>query len=278
MRGGYQGRILEVNLTTGRMQELPITERYAQLHIGGRGLGARLLYEHARPGVDAFDPEQPLILLTGPLTGTFYPTANRLIALGKSPLTQAYGASLAGGFFAAELKFAGYDGLIFKGAAPEPVYLSVHNGKAELLPARHLWGKLVGDTVRALRMEHGDASVRVVACGPGGENRVRYASLMAEDRAAGRTGMGALMGAKGLKAVAVRGTLPIPLHDPQGCMALMAGFQAESRSNRGMQRFITHGTAGNVKKLNIFGILPTRNFQTAAFDGAPRIDGDLLID
>ena len=201
----WAGRILRIDLTTGRIREQP-TSDYG-FAIGGRGIGQWILFREVQPGTDPFDPDNVLVLGTGPLTGTLAPASARLTVDTKNVLTGGVCASNAGGHFAPELKYAGYDAVVITGQSPRPVYLWISDGKAELRDAADLWGLDTWQTERALRTQLGDPDVRVALIGPAGENRVRGASVMVDRaRAAGRGGAGAVLGSKRLKAIAVRGT------------------------------------------------------------------------
>jgi aldehyde:ferredoxin oxidoreductase len=208
---GWRGKILRVDLTDKKIQEENLEARVARDYIGGRGLGAYYLNREGDPGCDPLSPENMMVMATGPLTGTSAPTASRYMVMTKGPLTNAITCSNSGGQFPKELKWAGYDALIFTGRAAEPVYLWIDQGKAELRPAGHLWGKWVPETTDTLLKET-DPKGRVACIGPAGEKLVLFASIMNEkDRAAGRSGVGAVMGSKNLKAVVVRGKDPVPM-------------------------------------------------------------------
>lgn len=202
---GWIGRILRVDLTGGRTWEVP-TAPYADRFVGGRGIAARIYWEEVPPEVGAFDPENRLIFMTGPLAGTPAPSAARWQVCAKSPMThpEQYCYGNMGGYWGAELKFAGYDGLILQGRAPEPVYLWIDGPRVELREAKGLWGRMPLEVAGQLREELGPG-VKVVSLGPAGERKVRFANLMADDGASATSGFGAVMGSKNLKAVAVRG-------------------------------------------------------------------------
>jgi len=202
--GGYTGKFLTVDLTTGAIGELPLDESLAEKYVGGRGFIAKLLYSRLPRHIDPLGPENEIIFATGPATGTMIPTASRIAVGVKSPLTGTISASYMGGHFGPELKYAGWDGIIVTGVSAKPVYLVVDGSQAELRDAGHLWGKDTEDTQAILRRELG-ADFRTGAIGPAGENQVLYANFMHLQHAAGRGGPGAVFGAKRLKAVAVRG-------------------------------------------------------------------------
>jgi aldehyde:ferredoxin oxidoreductase len=215
MNRGYMNRILNVNLTTGSLQDETLDEKQCRDFIGGYGLGVRWLFERMPGKVDPLGPANILGLLTGPLTGTPCITGNRWVAVCKSPITNGWGDANCGGNFGPYLKWAGYDGLLFYGASDHPVYLWIDEGKAELRDASHLWGMDTNETEDALKAELGDKrKIQVASIGQAGENLCRMAAIINDyGRAAGRSGVGAVMGSKQLKAVAVRGNLPIPIYD-----------------------------------------------------------------
>src|SRR5574341_790978 len=203
---GWTGHLLRVILTKGTAEKEPLNMTWAAEYIGGRGLGTRYLYEEMDPTADALSPENQLIFATGPLTGTYAPTGGRYMVLCKSPLTGAIASSNSGGYWGPELKFAGYDIVILEGRSPKPVYLSVHDGHVELRDAAHVWGKTTDQSEDIIRSET-DPQARISGIGPAGENLNRVACVINDkSRAAGRSGVGAAMGSKNIKAIAVRGT------------------------------------------------------------------------
>ena len=208
--GGYTGLLLAVDLSKGKVKDFPLPE-YSGEYIGGSGLACRMLYDLLDFSVDPLSPESPLLVMTGPLTGTKAPTSGRFVVCGRSPLTNIWGESNSGGFFGPEIKFAGYDGIIIRGAAADATTLVLDDGAATLRSAVHLWGEGSVETMRALRADLGK-EYRIACIGQAGENLVKYAAVMNdEQRAAGRCGFGAAMGAKKLKALAVRGSKKAPL-------------------------------------------------------------------
>jgi aldehyde:ferredoxin oxidoreductase len=268
------GTLLRVNLSTGAIGTVAIAEPLWRLFIGGRGLGTKLLFDHMDPQTDALAPGNPLIFATGPLTGTFAPTGGRYMVVTKSPLTGAVACSNSGGYWGPALRYAGYDALMVEGAATHPVYLWIHDDHVEIRDARPVWGAIVHETEDRLRDEtHPDA--RVASIGPAGENRSRVACVMNDKgRAAGRSGVGAVMGAKQLKAVVVHGTRGLEIAHPREFKAAaVSAIQAVAKSpvGRGLTML---GTAGTVSYMNRVGILPTRNFQQGVFEHAGRVDGE----
>ena len=204
MLGGYMGKILRVNLSTGKIGEEPIDEEIAKKFIGARGYAAKIIYDEVDPEVDPLGPENKLIFATGPLTLTPSPTGGRYDVVTKSPLNKVIAGSNSGGFWGPELKKAGYDILIVEGKSEKPVYLWITEDKVEIKDATHLWGKDTYETTDKIVEELGDKQIKVACIGPAGENLVKFAAIINDKaRAAGRTGVGAVMGSKKLKAVAV---------------------------------------------------------------------------
>ena len=274
---GYAGRILHVDLTSGAVQTEPLDEEMAKKYIGGIGLGIRLLLDHSKPGVDPFSPKNPLIVATGPLSGTMGPTAGNGIAfVSKSPESGAVGEAKSHGFFGADLKRAGYDAVIFKGKAEKPVYVWIDDDSVQLMDAKHLWGKSPAETEDAIREELKDHYIRVAAIGPAGEKLVRIACILNDrTRAAGRTGLGAVMGSKNLKAIAVRGSKDVTVADPEGFKEFVKMMHERMKGPKS-RKYRTLGTAENVLIHNALGAFPTRNFTQATFEGAEKVSGERL--
>ncbi len=275
---GWMGKILRVDLSRGQCREEPLDPKAAKDYIGGRGLGIWYLNRELDPTVDPLAPGNILIMASGPLTGTGAPTGSRYMVMTKSPLSGALTCSNSGGRFPTELKRTGFDAIIFSGKSDTPVYLWIDNGKAELRAAHHLWGKSTSETTDLLLAET-DAKARVSCIGPAGERKVLFAAIMNDKgRAAGRSGVGAVMGSKNLKAVVVRGQNKIALADPEGFKAhnkeVLDRFKA---ANKGKPLGLTvHGTAGVVLTTHHLGVLPTKNFQRGTFEGWEKINGEAL--
>jgi aldehyde:ferredoxin oxidoreductase len=273
----YAGRILHFNLTTAETKSEPLSEEMAKQYIGGIGLGIRLLMDNSKPGTDAFDPDNPLIYCAGALSGTMGPTAgNGYAVVSKSPATGGVGEGKAHGFFGPDLKRAGYDAVIIKGKAPKLSYLWIDDDKVEIRDAEYLKGATVNDTDNRIRDELGDFYIRVSAIGEAGEKLCRFAAIINDEfRAIGRSGMGAVMGSKNLKAVAVRGT-----HDVN--VANLEGFKEfikmifERMEGPATKKYKTLGTPENVLVLNSLFALATRNFTNASFEGAYKVSGENL--
>ncbi|MGQ9623925.1 MAG: aldehyde ferredoxin oxidoreductase family protein [Candidatus Bathycorpusculaceae bacterium] len=274
---GYAGRILHVDLTTGKTYTEPLNEDYAKKYIGGIGLGMRLWLDHSKPGVDPFSPENPLILATGPTSGTVWPTGgNGHAFVSKSPQSYGVGESKSHGSFGTELKRAGYDAVIFKGKAERPVYVWIDDDSVQILDASHLWGKSPAETEDIIKEELGDYYIRVAAIGPAGEKLVRIACIINEKtRAAGRTGMGAVMGSKNLKAIAVRGTNDVKVAKPEEFLEFVKEFH-ERMKGPATKKYRTLGTPENVLVHNALQCMPTRNYNNSYFEAAEKVSGEAL--
>jgi len=275
---GWHGKILRVNLTSGELTTETIDPQIAKDYLGGRGWAIRYLYDEVDPKVDPLSPENKLIFATGPLTGTPAPTGNRYMVVTKSPLTGALADSNSGGVFPTEMKWTGFDLFIFEGKAQQPVYLWVNEDQVELRSASHLWGKEVPETTDLL-IEETDPKAKVACIGPAGERLVKVAAIMNDKhRAAGRSGVGAVMGSKNLKAVVVRGKQVPEFADPENMKSLSMFIQKEVGSDiktKGSS-LREYGTAYVPQVTNELGILPTRNFKTGKFEGVDHIDGPSL--
>jgi aldehyde:ferredoxin oxidoreductase len=270
---GYAGRILHVDLTRRSLEIEEPPEVFYRGYLGGSAVGAHYLLRGTSPGVDPLGPDNVLVLALGVLTGAPVSGQSRMTAVAKSPLTGAVGDSQCGGFFPAEMKFAGFDAIVLRGRADEPLYLWIREGKPELRPASHLWGKITGEVEDVLRRELGDDKIEVLQAGPAGERAVRFAALMnMANRANGRTGMGAVMGSKNLKAVVVRGTARPSLAD-RAKVIEVARWGAEHFEESDVYGLGLFGTAEVLAGQNKAGGLPTRNWASGAFDNYLALDG-----
>ena len=272
--------VLRVNLAAGTCTTEPLNMAWAHDYLGQRGLATKYYVSEVDPKVDPFSPENKLLFVTGPLTGTMAATGGRYSVVTKGPLTGAIACSNSGGYFGAELKFAGWDMVIVEGASPKPVYLLITDGHAELVDAAHLWGKTVWETEERIKAFHQDPQIRVAAIGRAGENRVLYAAIVNDlHRAAGRSGVGAVMGSKNLKAVAVRGTRTdaFQLANPDAFFAATeAGKKALAANGVTGQGLPTYGTQVLMNVINELGALPTRNHRDVQFEGAHDISGEAM--
>jgi aldehyde:ferredoxin oxidoreductase len=274
---GYAGKILYVDLNTGKTRVSPLNMDYAKKYIGGIGLGMRLWLDNSKQGVDPLSPDNPLILTLGPISGTIFPTAGNGHAFtAKSPATQAIGEAVAHGTFGAELKRAGYDAIILKGKAEKPIYLWIDDDSIQLLDAAHLTGKSPSETEDTIKEDLGDYYIRIAAIGPAGEKLSNIACIINEKtRAAGRTGMGAVMGSKNLKAIAVRGTHDIKPAKPDQFIEMVQEFH-ERMKGPATQKYRTLGTTENILVHNQLHCMPTRNYNNAHFEDAEKVSGELL--
>lgn len=274
---GYAGRYLRVDLTAGHIEELDLPVQWAEMYLGGNGIGTKILWDEVPAWVNPLQPENALILATGPLCGSPMPNSGRVEWIGKSPLSGIYGDANAGGHFGPELKAAGYDLVIFTGRAAEPVILWICDETVELRPAGKLWGLTVKESEQRLQDETGDPDIKTALIGPAGENLVRYASIQVSyRRSAARSGLGAVMGSKKLKGVAVRARGGIRMANPEGIQNLSFRLQQRLRKNEFYQGVHTFGTPGLVAMVQPMGRFPTRNFQYGSFEGFDEISGETL--
>ena len=277
---GYLGKLLIVDLTTGQMRDEPLNETYARQFIGNSGLAARYLYDMIGADTDPLGPDNPLIMMTGPLTGTRTPSASRHAFVARSPLTGILGEANAGGFTGHELRRAGYDGIIITGQSSTPVYLWIKEGQPpELRDAGHLWGLDTYTTQARIAEELDEPRARVACIGPAGENLVRYAAILnADARAAGRTGMGAVMGSKRLKAIAIRGKGPIPLSDKERFKQAARRALIRTQQEFAVQVLKEAGTSGGMDFFDMLGAVPARYWTQGAFEGVAELNGGLIAE
>ncbi|MEY3287426.1 MAG: hypothetical protein RL500_2156, partial [Pseudomonadota bacterium] len=275
----WAGKILRVNLSTGTVSAEPLNMDWARAYLGSRGLASKYLVEEIDAKVDPLSPDNKIIWATGPLTGTMASTGGRYTVVTKGPLTGAIACSNSGGHWGAELKMAGWDMIIFEGRSSKPVYLSISDDTAELKDASHLWGKSVWETEEIIKKTHQDPLTRISSIGLAGENQVLYAAVVNElHRAAGRSGVGAVMGSKNLKAIAVRGTRGV------GNLADAKGFMQVTSEKKKIladhpltgQGLPTYGTQVLMNLINEVGALPTRNHRDSQFEGAKDISAEAM--
>jgi len=260
MTGGYKNRVLRVDLTNRKFSEEPLSKELINGYIGGRGFGAKLLYDELKPGIDPLGEDNEMIFIAGPLAGTNAQSFSRYKVFFKSPLTGGYFKSSSGGQFGAELKFTGFDMIIIKGKADKPVFLWVHDGKYELRDAEYLWGLDCDDTHALIRQELGDTNAKIACIGPAGEHGVKYAGIFSERRACGRGGGGTVMGDKNLKAIALRGREKVDLADKDAFAAAVKEQVAGYKANPQFATFSQNGT-WIAEAINAMGMYPTKNFQ-----------------
>ena len=278
MAHGYTGKILHVDLTKGSFSVEEPDVSFYRKYMGGSALAMYYILKELPPGADPLGPDNVLVMALSVLTGSPISGQSRMTAAAKSPLTGAIGDSQGGGFFPAELKFGGFDAVVIKGKAEKPVYLWIHDGQYELRDASHLWGKITGDAEAAIREELGDKKIEIWQIGPAGENGVRFAGVFSmSNRANGRTGMGAVMGSKNLKAVAVRGTKRPSLAD-KSALNHLARWGAANLEDSDISGLAKYGTAETTGSNQTSGTLPTYNYNSGVFDGWEAIDGTTMYD
>ena len=269
----WQRRILRVNLSEGRAVPEPLNMEWARDFLGERGLATKYLMENMDPSADPLGPDNVLIFATGPLSGTMASTSGRYAVVTKGPLTGAIACSNSGGKFGAELKFAGYDLLLLEGRAERPVYLHIVDDQVEILPADEIRGASVWDTDAWLKQRHQDPQLKVAAVGVAGERGVKFACVVNDlHRAAGRSGVGAVMGSKNLKAIAVHGSVGVKVDDPKRFMQAVKETKAVLWDNAGRAELERVGTNAMIDVMQEFGGLPTRNFQEVQFEGVENIN------
>ncbi len=268
---GYGGSILHVNLGTGKISKEALPDEMVQKYLGGVGFAVRLLYDRSQPKHDAFDPSNPLIVTPGLFDGFGVPTGGKVVFCTKSPLTGLIGDSVMGGSIGSELKHAGYDAVVITGRAKEPSYLLIDSDNVEIKDASDLWGSTVPVTAEKVKEKEGD--VKVASIGPAGENLVRYACVDCDDRQAGRAGVGAVMGSKNLKAIAVRGTKDLVPHDPKALLDLNLEYLNKMTESSAYESDTKYGTGEFLEWINADrGVFPTRNWREGMFDERKEID------
>ena len=275
MIGGFHGKVLKVNLSTGSVGTVELSDNILKAFVGGSGLAAALLYDHLTKDLDPLSPDAPLLFITGPFTGSKVPSTSRYVIAGKSPLTGIWGESTSGGYFPVALKLTGFDGILITGRSPKPAYLWVHDGEAEIKDASDLWGLTTYETQAAIKEELGK-DVKVACIGPAGENLVKFAAVINDEgRAAGRCGFGAVMGAKSLKAIAVSGNREPPAADPGKVAELAARALKEIESSPLTHSMRLYGTAGYITAGLSYGDTPAKYFRDSVFP-AYKISGEAL--
>jgi aldehyde:ferredoxin oxidoreductase len=274
---GFHGRLLQIDLTGGQSSWRELEESRLRAFLGGLGLGTSLLPDYAPPGVEPFSPDNPLIFTSAPLVGTGLTTTAKFGVVTKSPLTGFIGDSLSSSHFALELKRTGFDGIVITGRSPALVYLFISDQKVEIKNAEHLRGKSPAETEAAIRSELNAPAIRVASIGAAGENRVRFATISNEGRHAGRGGVGAVMGSKNLKAIAVCGDQEPLVFDPDGVNVIASSLRQRSLSSL-TDKYRNIGTVANLAVFNRLGVLPARNFQQSTFDQSDALSGETLTE
>jgi len=275
---GWCGRILQVDLTAARTEIVPLDIDTAKKFLGGRGLNSWTLYRLVKSDIDEFSPANPLMLAAGPLCGTLVPAANKFTFTAKSPLTNIFADSCAGGYLGPELKYAGYDQVLITGRSEKPVFLMIDDEDIQILSAENLWGKDTWTTQKEIRAQFGD-DLQIACIGQGGENRVRYAGILhGLKRAAGKFGLGAVMGSKKLKAIAVRGTGGVKVAHPELLMEFARETAAEIKASPLYRTRSIYGTPHNEDVLSPLGVMTTRNFRDTSFEQYEQIGGIRLTE
>lgn len=277
---GWTGKVLRVDLTNGTTTTEPLNMDWADKYLGQRGLASKYLIEEIDPKTDPLGPDNKLIMATGPLTGTCASTGGRYSVITKGPLTGAIACSNSGGYFGAEMKFAGWDMVILEGASPKPVYLTIFDDDVQIRDASELWGKSVWDTDAWIKSNHQDPMLHVAAIGVAGENQVLYSCIVNDlHRAAGRSGVGAVMGSKNLKAVAVRGTGGVGVKDGKAFIAATKAAKQVLKENAVTGEGLpTYGTQVLMNVINEAGAMPTRNGSDVQFEGAGDISAEAMAE
>lgn len=275
---GYAGKILRINLTTSKITKEDIPEDFYQKYLGGNGFGARLLYTELKPKIDPLSSENILIFATGPLNGAMIPMASKLCAISKSPLTGTFMDGFCSGRIGSELKYAGYDILVIEGKADKPVYLFVDDDIIQLRDGMSLWGKDTFTTQIMIKNELKDENVQVACIGPAGENLVRYACIITEQRAVGSGGLGAVMGSKNLKAIAVRGSKLVSVFNTAKLEQFVQRIIVKIKEEPAAQVLSKYGTAVVTSVLQYIGGLPTKNWQSGIFPDSKALSAETLVD
>lgn len=273
---GYHGKLLQVNLNTNKTKTVELREEDLKNFIGGSGLAAKLLYNLIGPDTDPLGPDNPLVFATGPFTGTIIPCVSRYAVCAKSPLTRIWGEATSGGAFPFQLKFSGFDGVMITGKSQKLAYLYVHNGSAEIQDATHLWGKDTYETQEALRRDIGEAKASIACIGPAGENLVKYACVINDrGRAAGRCGLGAVMGSKKLKAIAAIGNKKPTIESPERVREIAKSAREDISANLTANAFQEYGTLMYMDMGMYLSDVPTKYFTKSVFP-AEKVTGEAL--
>jgi aldehyde:ferredoxin oxidoreductase len=272
---GYTGKILDINLTTGKIGTYEVSDRDRERFIGGRFLTTKILWDELAAGIDPLSPENIMIVMTSPLTGTGAPSSSRFDISAKSPLTEAIGHSNSGGNFGMHLKRAGWDGIIIRGKAAHHVYIDIEDDTVQILDAAGLWGMNTEEAQHAM----GEKNAGKLVIGPAGENLIKYSIIVSQDRAHGRSGMGAVMGSKNLKGISARGTKKIELHDPEGFKKTIRKWIKMLKAHPATGDMAPrYGTSGFLKSISDHNALPTKNFSSGTYEDALMLTGQTLAE
>ncbi|MFX0056849.1 MAG: aldehyde ferredoxin oxidoreductase family protein [Candidatus Hodarchaeota archaeon] len=279
MLKAFRGKLLNLDLSSGKIAEEPLNQIIAKSFLGGAGYACRYLYDRLDKETDPLSPENILMIMTGPLNGTFAPNTGRWVVCSKSPYTGIWGESNCGSWFGAEIKKAGYDGLIIRGASDKPVYLEIRDEQVKLKDAEFLWGKGTYHTTEKLKELFGNQKAMVACIGPAGENLVKYANIISEERAAGRTGMGAILGSKKLKGIVVKGSnTKLNVYDPEKLKDAINKARNNVKSSFATDVLKELGTSGVLDMYNTTGELPIKYFSQAQWDGSYSISGATMAE
>ena len=274
---GYTRKILRVDLTAGTVETEELKNGQLKKYIGGAGLAARMLYDELKPGIDPLSADNKVIFLAGPLAGTIAPTGSRIGAYTKSPMTNGFFHSSAGGNFAAELKYAGFDGAVIEGKSEKPVYLFISNERQELCDASHIWGEPSFSAQELLKADAGDENVQIAVIGPAGERMVSFAAILVGCRALGRGGLGAVLGSKLFKGIAVRGTGRLEVDDMEATLQKTEDLLRIMRANPSTGQILPqYGTPILVNANNSLGVFGSRNWQKETFESAEAICAETM--
>jgi aldehyde:ferredoxin oxidoreductase len=279
---GYAGYYLDVDLTKGKLHKKELEKDWARLYLGGTGVAAKILWDRTGPETDPFGPENVFVAGTGPLTGVMFSPSGRMMFAGKSPLTGIWAESHVGGFMGPEIKYAGFDFILLSGRSEKPVYLFLRDGKAELRSAKDLWGRETNVTTQMIREEHKDPTIETAVIGPAGENKVLYGGIIVDFyRAAGRTGLGSVLGSKNVKAIAASGSLGIEVHDYEKYMEANAIEMERLKDplwTDSLASLRKYGTTDLVAIINEIGRLPTKNHWTGFYEDADDIGPEIIAE
>jgi aldehyde:ferredoxin oxidoreductase len=271
--------ILRINLSTRAINDYVVPKQWEVDYLGGATLGARILYDELIPSLDPLSAEAPLLFINGPLSGTSGPAVGRFVVCAKSPATGLWGESNCGGFWGAELRMAGYDGLLISGKAESPVYITIVNGNIDIHPADHIWGMDTYSTQAAIKSEMDAKNPRVAVIGPAGESMIPFALILTDHgRVAGRTGMGAVMGSKKLKAIAVKGNGKVPVADPERFELIRSNANRELKKDSYMEMMHELGSSGGADYFDYLAEMPKKYFQKGIFDTATNISGSCIAE
>ncbi|MFP4557607.1 MAG: aldehyde ferredoxin oxidoreductase family protein [Bacteroidales bacterium] len=276
---GYRGKLLRINLSDLKFKVEDLNLEEAVKFIGGRGLGSKIFFDEVDPNIDAFDPNNKVIIAAGPMTGTPTPAGGRYMVVTKSPLTGTIASSNSGGFWGAEMKFAGYDAIVLEGKAAKPTSIHIEDNKVEFRDASDLWGKTTIETTNEV-MKNAPEKAKVLCIGPAGENLSNIAAVMNDlNRAAGRSGVGAVVGSKNLKAIVIKGSSKPEVADPEALKEVVKKSRGQIKDNGVSGAGLpTYGTNVLVNIINEAGVFPTNNFQEAYFDKAEEVSGETLAE